>query len=230
MQVRILKDAQTDKHSGNLEFLMNKLKDEVSGYDTKNEILVVPGDIGPVVDSQGYVVENVVTFLKFLKEHWNNIIMIAGNNEYHGIEDPISLEVTDKALNKICKEVGITFLQKGMTKIGDYYVLGCTLWRYISRKEWKELDPCDRKIFVNMNFYRLAYADHLEWLNESLEYVRSQGGKAIVITHYPPECSVKYPLFSVDRSNCNHIEKFIKHHQDCIKIWISHLQIDCQSC
>lgn len=218
MKVRILVEAHTEKYKGNLEPLIEKLKNEVSGYNTNEELLVIPGDLGVLVNDECCINEDYVNFLKFLKQHWDNIILVPGNDEYHGIKNPETFEITENALEKICKTLKITYLQKNMTKVGEYYVLGCTLWRYITKKEWSNTMEEDKDMFLNMELYRMAYANHLEWLDDALEYVRYKKSKAIVVTHFPPETTSR---FMKNKAYASHIDKFLDIHKDVIKIWIS---------
>jgi predicted phosphohydrolase len=235
MKIRILSDTHLESYTGeydaehhtvnpSLEKLINKLNQTIQ-HVSKSEVLVLPGDLGMVTDKNGKFNPDYEKLLHYFKSRWEHIVIVPGNTEYQGLEEFESLIITEDVLEAKCKEMGIIYLQKGVVKINEYYFVGCTLWSYIDRKEWKNMKEADKEIFVKMVIYKAQYVDHLEWLNNILTVLKEQGQKAVVITHYPPVTEAKNPSYSWTapdgtKHKCNHMEHFIWCHKDAIKAWI----------
>jgi predicted phosphohydrolase len=224
MKLRILSDTHIDPYEKNYSVVISRINCTF-GDISRDEILILPGDLGYVTDDKGVITNEYDNFLRFVKTKWRHVILVPGNTEYHGITDSSSLKVTEEVLKKKCEELGIHYLQKDIMKIDDVYVLGCTLWKFTNPKEWKELPFEDREIFTKNEFYRLQYVDHLEWLNEQLMEISKLGKEAIVITHYPPMTNYKEIQFKwVDEQGIihysDHISHFIWEYRKTIKAWI----------
>ena len=235
MKIRILSDTHLESYTGDydskhhtvnpsLEKLIHKLNDTIKDV-SKNEILVLPGDLGMATDSTGAFNPDYEKLLHYFKSRWENVIIVPGNTEYQGITQFESLIITEDVLEAKCKEMGIIYLQKGVVKVGEYYFVGCTLWNYINREEWKNMKPEDKEIFAKMVIYRAQYVDHLEWLNNILTVLKNQDKKAVVITHYPPVTEVKNPSYDWTapdgtKHKSDHIQHFLWNHRDTIKAWI----------
>lgn len=223
MKLRILSDTHLDDY-GNYNTVISKINCAF-GSISSDEILILPGDLGIVCDKNGIFNIELEKFLRFLKAKWKHIILVPGNTEYHGIDNATSLVYTEELLKKKCEELDINYLQKNIMKIDDTYVIGCTLWKYTSMKEWNKLSIEDKKIFkVNEN-YKMQYVDHLEWINNILNEIRDVNGKAIIITHYPPITTYRGLLFKWEGEDglthtSTHIEHFIWCHRENIKAWI----------
>ena len=221
MKLRILSDTHLN---GNYNQVISKINCAF-GAICPNEILVLPGDLGEVCDDNGVFNIELEKFLRFVKAKWNHVILVPGNTEYHGILNYESLEKTEEILKKKCEELNIHYLQKGIVKVDDTYVIGCTLWKYTTMKEWQKLPFEDREIFeVNEN-YKLQYVDHLEWINKVLNEIKEINGKAVVITHYPPITTYKGLMFKWIEDDgeihkSTHIEHFIWCHRETIKAWV----------
>lgn len=233
MKIRILSDTHLETYNGKydekhkvqnptFEKLVAKIESKMP-RPCKKEVLVLPGDLGMVVED-GKFNPLFERFLKYLKTKWRYIIIVPGNTEYHGITSFETFNITNKMLKDKCKELGIIFLQKGVVMIDDYFFVGCTLWEYISSKDWKMLKDADKEIFMDKDVYRSEYVDNLEWLHSILTELHKQNKKAVVITHYPPNADLKNPKYTVKvdgvKKVVNHIDKFLLTHNDTIKVWI----------
>ncbi len=223
-------DQLRDKKNPNFEELIKIIEKRIPQND-KKEVLVLPGDLGYVVDENGGFSKDMEKLLKYCKSRWNIVILVPGNTEYHGIRSFETFITTEEMLKEKCKELGVIYLNKGVCMIDDCFFVGCTLWSYINSKEWKELKEQDKDIFINMDIYRRMYIDNLEWLNEVLfaiedrNYIKNTKHKAIVITHYPPETEMKNPSFYIKdedgkKIKVNHVDKFIDLHKSTIKGWV----------
>lgn len=222
LRIRILSDIHLELYDvKSYDKLISLIEVKVKPNTiTKDEILVLPGDLGYVIVNEKFnpLMEK---FLKYCKSRWSIVLMVPGNTEYHGVLSFETFVSSEEMMIKKCKEFGIIYLNKGVCKIDDTFIVGTTLWSYITMKEWKGLKEQDREIFMNVDIYRRMYIDHLEWLHEILLELKNQGQKAIVITHYPPETEMKNPTFKSEKFlKVNHVEKFMEIHRDTIKGWI----------
>lgn len=223
MKLRVLSDTHLEGYE-NYNTIIAKVNCTFGEIDP-NEVLILPGDLGMVCDEEGIFNPELEKFLRFLRAKWQYIIIVPGNTEYHGITDFSSLEKTEELLKKKCEELNIFYLQKNVMMIDDVYVIGCTLWKYATLKEWNKLPEEDRKIFSVSENYNTQYVDHLEWINNILAEIKATGKKAIIITHYPPITTYKGLMFKWEDDDgvehkSTHIEHFIWCHRDTIKTWI----------
>lgn len=234
LKIRVLSDTHLETYDGkngnpSFEELVKLIQKKIPVND-KKEVLVLPGDLGYVVDENGGFSESMKKLLQYCKSRWNIVILVPGNTEYHGVRSFETFITTEKMLEEKCKELGVIYLNKGVCMIDEHFFVGCTLWSYINSKEWKGLKEQDKDIFTNMDIYRRMYIDNLEWLNEILtaiedrNYLHNIKHKAIVITHYPPETEVKNPSYTIEengkKTKVDHVNKFIDLHKGVVKGWI----------
>jgi len=229
-KVRVISDTHLETYNGkydevhqhqnpNFDALI-KIFEKAIPHNDRDEILVLPGDLGYVIDERGKFNKDFKNLLKYCKSRWNIVILVAGNTEYHGIRNFESLVETEKILDVKCKKYGVIYLNKEVVKIDDYYFVGCTLWSFLTKNEWKNLKQQDKDIFMDIDIYRRTYVSELEWLNSILYELGKQNEKAVVITHYPPVTKIKNPKFTEDGVFVNHIDKFTLMYKDVIKMWI----------
>lgn len=222
MKVRVLSDTHLESYD-DFTRVIAKINCKF-GEICSREILVLPGDLGYVCDKDGNFNPEYEKFLRFVRAKWNYVVIVPGNTEYHGMRNFESLVETEALLEKKCKELDITYLQKGVAKYGDYFFVGCTLWSFTSQKEWNKLKQEDRDIFMDNGIYRMSYVDHLEWLDSILKELKRMGEKAVVITHYPPMTSYKKIEFKWEKDGVmhesDHIQHFMWEYKDVIKTWI----------
>lgn len=236
MKLRVLSDTHIESYDGkyNVEWhnqhpefdkIIEKLNHLIPSVD-KDEVLVLPGDLGIVADMEANFNPAYEKLLHYFKSRWDYIVIVPGNGEYHGVDNMETLVITENVLSEKCKEMGIIYLQKGVAKIDNYFFVGCTLWKYLTPKEWKEMKKIDKEIFLHPIMVKAFYVDHLTWMDEILTELNNQGQKAVVITHYPPETMAKNPKFKYvmdhgeNPAYHNHIDTFIHKHNETIKLWI----------
>jgi predicted phosphohydrolase len=230
IKFRIISDLHLELYNdANYDSLIKFVENKIKVHSiTKDEVLVLPGDLGyAVVMKNGKEIFNPLMerFLKYCKSKWSIVLMVPGNTEYHGILSFETFISSENMMVNKCKELGIIYLNKGVCKIDDCFIVGCTLWSYITSKEWKGLKKQDQEIFMDVDIYRRMYIDHLEWLHEILLELKNQGQKAIVITHYPLETEMKNPSFKIETESgkflkVDHVQKFLNIHKGVIKGWI----------
>jgi predicted phosphohydrolase len=217
-KIRILSDTHFESYK-TFDEVISKINKTIPNND-KHEVLVLPGDLGHVLNENLEFNVEYEKFLKYVKTRWEIVILVPGNTEYHGIRSFESIIETDLALKKKCKELGIIYLQKGVVKIDKYFFVGCTLWSFITRKEWNDIKDEDKDIFMDMEVYRRMYIEDLEWLNSILHVLKHSNEKAVVVTHYPPLTQAKNPSFMLDGAKVNHIDMFMNMYKDVVKMWI----------
>lgn len=160
-------------------------------------------------------------FFQKLSPLFKRIIYVLGNHEYYTdkditMESVAEMEVT--AQNKLSSFDNIHILQKSFLNLGKVIIYGCTLWSYLSRKDFE----CGMRILANTSFVRhkrtkllhpnITNQLHLvqkNWLESSLNTVWAIPKKVIVVTHYLPSLKVtnkKYTSFNkAYYSNCDEL-------------------------
>lgn len=178
------------------------------GIDEKDEInLILAGDIGYPEKS------DYKKFIVSCANLYDNVFVIAGNHEFY----KKSLDETNQCIDKIYSELkdeqinNIYYLNNNIILHNNVYIIGSTLWTYVSED--------NKKYHYNINDYRIIkgftvdinnklYEENYKFLETSINYVKEQNAKCIIITHHLPSYSVihnKYkdylelsPFFATD--------------------------------
>ena len=102
------------------------------------------GDPNRIIDGKGH---KFIDFLVSCKQNYREVVYIMGNHEhYHG-----DFAKSSEILSKVCKDIGIHFLDKGHVKIDDVTFIGGTLWTDMNKE-----DPHTLYAIKNyMNDYRI---------------------------------------------------------------------------
>lgn len=135
-------------------------------------------------------------FLDWTSRNWHIVILVAGNHEYHCIEEQThTLKETDNHIQSLCK-TNIHFLQSG-----ESYTIPNTTVRFVGATLWSDIDPelyeqlqKNKKDFTHCwttPFKNLTPADtsHLHRLQTHALHLALKETKPetlIVVTHYMP--------------------------------------------
>lgn len=150
----------------------------------------------------GFVCKSFVRLLSELRSRFRSVTFVPGNHEYYVCIDKdsgdrvISPSLVDSVLRALCLRTGVTFLQKGETRIDGVRVLGCTLWA--PYKDWDAAQTNDTRYVASLRSIQAAHADHFAWLMDKLRMIdRHADAKdddddalltttTLVMTHHPP--------------------------------------------
>ena len=162
--------------------------------------LALIGDIGDPYKS------NYTEFLTYTSYHYEHVFLVSGNHEYWTNK---SISSTDNRIYQITSKLpNVTYLNNKFIQLGNYYVVGSTLWTPASQP-----DGNDKAI---------------KFLIDSLTNNRQK----IVLTHYIPSYSLNSDNYKQPRYKnalkyyCNELDNLI---QKPIKHWLcghSHCNID----
>jgi predicted phosphohydrolase len=147
------------------------------------DILVLSGDIGHPFRKIYY------QFLKWCSRKFKHVVLIAGNHEYYGS----SLKKGKKKLQKICRQTGVSFLDRGVLELPEYniVILGTTLWSYIP------YEACFH-VMMSINDYECIegftplssnelFYDNMCWLRDTIKkYLTETSYEIVVATHHAP--------------------------------------------
>ena len=164
-------------------------------------ILVLAGDIA----SAWHPIYS--TFLAWVSNRWQHVILIAGNHEYHcDIKRPQSRQDTDQLIKTICGIFSnLHFLQNGAT-----FYLPKTNLVFIGTTLYSEIDPAIHEDICHKSDFCHSYSESLH-LSTPADFVRlhaqqkqalsdairsvNRGYKVIVVTHYMPTENLLEPEY-----------------------------------
>ena len=160
-----------------------------------------------------------IPFFQKLSPLFKKIIYIFGNHEYYiagdyQIETIAAIEML--ARKKLSPFKNIHILQKSFIKLDDIVILGCTLWSYLSKKDFvygmqmlsaSSFVRHNNTILLHPSISNELYFNHKAWLKDMLEVFGNK--KVIVVTHYLPTIKAidnKYTIFNKSYySNCDNL-------------------------
>lgn len=188
--------------------------------------LVVAGDIGEV---KNYPLPRFQDFFRRASEHWNDVLIVAGNHEHYG---SCFDETLDKMREAVREFVNITVLDKSSIEIDGVVFIGGTLWTNFDNENQEAMVTAGWR----MNDYRCikastkpitpfrTLADHKETLAKFGEILNKNASKAVVvISHHGPTMRSIDPDY-VDEELLNfayasNLNRFIESHPNIIH-WI----------
>lgn len=152
--------------------------------------LVLAGDIGEV---KNYVLERFQSFFRRASEHWNDVLIIAGNHEHYGSRFDETIEKMRAAVKEF---VNITVLDKDSIEIDGVVFIGGTMWTNFNNEDQSAMAAAQ----YCMNDYRCikggstkpitpfrTSADHREALARFEELLNKNATKSVVmISHHGP--------------------------------------------
>lgn len=145
--------------------------------------LALCGDIGSPC-TQVYV-----DFLLKAATLFEKVFIIAGNHEHYGS----NVQETLKAIDAVCLEAPdvLIHLNKQEYDVGNYRILGATLWSSLGEEEdAREIAffVSDFRLIRGMDTwtYERRHAEDVYWLQEAIYRCVQDGRTAIVLTHHAP--------------------------------------------
>ena len=168
---------------------------------------------------------NYELFLQQCSLHFQQVFIINGNHEYYSDDD--TMQIIDNKVKLICENLkNVTFLDKSEVEVGNYVIIGCTLWSFIPAKYYNDAvtHMNDFKYIQGMTVHNYNKLHQLQskWLQDKIHSAQNQGKKLIVITHHPPSMNgtslLRYsndPLRFCYKNNMDHLISM-----PCIAAWI----------
>jgi len=179
MELRVISDIHVNFYD-NAAPVIDKLNQLFPKINPDKEILIIPGDIGQIVNKNNQFDEKYYDVLKYLKSRWKYIIIVAGNHEYYGCQN---MSYASDLLTNICEKMGIEFLNKDSVEMFDYTFIGCTLWSNLNKDYWNEIEH-KYSSFTDCESLCNLHKNNVEWLDKTLDKYKNK--KVVVITHHLP--------------------------------------------
>lgn len=151
--------------------------------------LVVAGDIGEV---KNYGLPRFQDFFRRASEHWNDVLIIAGNHEHYGSRFD---ETLDKMREAVKEFVNITVLDKSSIEIDGVVFIGGTLWTNFDNQNQAAMFTAQSRM---NDYYHIrgttkpitpfrTYADHGETIQKFEEILNKNANKpVVVVSHHGP--------------------------------------------
>jgi predicted phosphodiesterase len=168
-----------------LEFYKHHNHPENMYFDHKCDTLIIAGDFGQPLNSDGKVNQTFIYHLTQLRKMYKYIVYVDGNHSYYRCLDLcITTKDVDLVIEKICLDLDIHYLQKSCWVHPETNVtfVGCTLWSQIDYGGKTKSNDFMR-IFQNVNEYLELHNDHKLWLEETISQLTTP---VIVVTHHLP--------------------------------------------
>ena len=144
-------------------------------------------------------------FLDACSQNYNDVFYIAGNHEHYGYDINRS---TDSIRNALMSNYNAHFLQNDEFILGDWVVLGTTLWTDLKNNDpmvkWdvaRSMNDCRVIRINNMRFTPDRWwAEHFasfQWLHNKLAEHKDK--KVLVMTHHAPSVQSIHQRYLQDR-------------------------------
>lgn len=188
--------------------------------------LILAGDIGEV---KNYKLDRFQSFFRRCSEHWNDVIIIAGNHEHYGFR----FDDTVDAMRDAVKEfVNFTVLDKNSIEINGVVFIGATLWTNFNNEDVTAMAAAG---YAMNDYYHIkgttkpitphrTYAEHKEALHKiEAELAKNPSKACVVITHHGPTMKSIDPAYVkeglINYAYASELDDFILSHPNIIH-WI----------
>ena len=190
--------------------------------------LILAGDIGRLVDYEGYL-----TFLTHHVDQFQLIFLVLGNHEFYGLTLKDGLERAQKLEREKTLSNKVILLHRRRHDIPQLgvIVLGCTLWSAVPKEAEEivtaKINDFKRIVEWDVPNHNVVHQLDLEWLSAQVNIAREQTRnheprRIIVVTHYAP-CIEGTSDPEHTTSDCSSAFATDLLHNDCwsgVNIWV----------
>ena len=207
------------------------------------DVLVLSGDIliahelsvymkhnphAPLSGSSYEKGERYYNFLKNCVENFKKVVYVAGNHEfYHS-----TVEHTIATLEEVSSELGIAFLNDGLTYVNGVCFMGGTLWTNMNNLDFLTMNTCGNTMndyrqvrYEKMGYRRLLPKDTVGFHSKTLSFLRDNlplVGKTVVVTHHSPSRQSIHPRYvndeEINGAYSSNLDEFLMDHPN-IALW-----------
>ena len=147
--------------------------------------LILAGDIGRFCDYDQYL-----AFVRKQCEHFDRVLLIAGNHEFYGSSREEGLEAAERMCSDPATQAKLVFLNRTRFDMPDtnIIVLGCTLQSHIGPECTRKTNDFRRIEGWTIEQHNAEHELDLQWLQASLAEVasRAPSSRVVIATHYAP--------------------------------------------
>jgi predicted phosphohydrolase len=182
-----------------------------------SNVLFLPGDIGNPFK------ELYSDFMKQCSYKYEQTFVVSGNHEYWNKN---GIHATDHEIEKIIEPLeNVHYLNNKVFEFDDYNIIGCTLWSKLINRPEKMYGDISR---VRVGDNRIGFDglnelhdNDLNWLTKTLDKLKKNKKKSIVLTHHLPSYQLIHPRFLIDKYNGKH-EKYASELEHLINDPVTH--------
>lgn len=160
-------------------------------FETTAPNLILGGDIGRLVDYEGYL-----TFLKDQTNKYTRVFLVLGNHEFYGLDFPTGLAEARRLEQEAALEGRLVLLQQKSFYLTDgpksIAVLGCPLWSFISDESSRVVASVIND-FKKINGWSVekhnaCHAHDHDWLRQEVTTIQARDPEIeiIIVTHHAP--------------------------------------------
>ena len=152
--------------------------------------LVLAGDIGKLVDYDGYL-----QFLQQLVPHYTKVFLVLGNHEFYSVDYETGMERARSLEKEPSLEGKVLLLQQARWDDPDskLTILGCTLWSSVpeASQDSVRLRVSDFQQISGWTIekHNQLHAEDADWLREQVRQCNGQPGNErdiVIATHHAP--------------------------------------------
>jgi len=188
MNFHIISDIHLEFRYYSLTSHVNK-KNRKGIPDNEQINLILAGDVG-YPEQQTFR-----DFIKSVSNLYDHIFMVIGNHEYYKKD----IETTKQKVREICSPYNnVHLLDNEMMEYNDIYIIGSTLWTYVSENDPARKTPINDYKFISgftIEQSNTLFEESKAFLDQSIEICIAKQKKCIVITHHIPSFSLIHPIY-----------------------------------
>jgi predicted phosphohydrolase len=209
MEIQIASDLH-------IEFKNDNIPDPLDYITPKASILILAGDIGTF-----YKYDQLLGFLEKLCPLFDTVFYVLGNHEYYMQKDstPMTIGCITKNKNELESKISnLYILDRSSVRIGNYCIVGCTLWSDAKI----EIPKFIVKIYgMDKKNYLSRFQSDTMYIQKMIKYCNENDLKLIVVTHYVPSFDVipkNYLNYKFESLYCSDLNYMIN--ENDIHTWI----------
>jgi predicted phosphohydrolase len=158
-----------------------RLKDIVT--PSKNTPIIVAGDLGRVENTAAYTAA-----VRWLSENFMCVTLIPGNHEYYAPGTKTSMNRIDAYFQVLERQYrNVVILRNEWIVVQGMVVYGGILWSYVPSQNFKKqhLYNDDGSVVTCAQWNR-SHFDHVQRIQEAIDYATERDYRCMIITHYAP--------------------------------------------
>ncbi|MDE2422469.1 MAG: metallophosphoesterase [Gammaproteobacteria bacterium] len=195
LRIQLLSDLHLDIH-----------EDQPDIPETDADMIILAGDIAEGIEGMLWAMQQADRLQK-------PVLYLSGNHEYYRGD----AQTFDEKLRSLCaNHPFVRYLQMDSYDIGNYRILGATLWTSFELSGYADFETNMRYADNAMSDYRCIdwgrrtvtpadtrqlHVTHQQWIEDHLKQAEQDNKTAIVVTHHAPHPKSIAPQYQASRLN-----------------------------